>query len=136
MKFIVSTLLFCSVLLTSSLCYADITPLITQEQFLKSQQSSNISIIDVRSVEEFNDGHIPGAINIPHNQIQDHLELLLTLQRQPVVVYCRSGRRAAIAEKAMAELGLKDVHHLEGDWLSWQEKSLPVSTKHERITTK
>ena len=136
MKFIASTLLFCSVLLTSSLCYADITPLITQEQFLKSQQSSNISIIDVRSVEEFNNGHIPGAINIPHNQIQDHLELLLTLKKQPVVVYCRSGRRAAIAEKAMTELGLKDVHHLEGDWLSWQEKSLPVSTKHERITTK
>ena len=136
MKFIVSTLLFCSVLLTSSLCYADITPLITQEQFLKSQQSSNISIIDVRSVEEFNNGHIPGAINIPHNQIQDHLELLLTLKKQPVVVYCRSGRRAAIAEKAMIELGLKDVHHLEGDWLSWQEKSLPVSTKHEKITTK
>ena len=131
MKTLVSTLLFCSVLLTATFCNAGTTPLLSQEQLLQLQQNANISIIDVRSVEEFNDGHIPGAINIPHNQIQDHLEQLLPLKEQQVVVYCRSGRRAALAEKAIMELGLKDVHHLEGDWLLWQEKSRPVSTKNE-----
>ena len=131
MKILVSTLFFCSVLLTATFCNAGTPPLLSQEQLLQLQQNANISIIDVRSVEEFNDGHIPGAINIPHNQIQEHLEQLLPLKEQQVVVYCRSGRRAALAEKAMMELGLKDVHHLEGDWLLWQEKSRPVSTKNE-----
>lgn len=131
MKTLVSTLLFCSVLLISTFCNAGTTPQLSQEQLLQLQQDAHISIIDVRSIEEFNDGHIPGAINIPHNQIQEHLEQLLPLKEQQVVVYCRSGRRAALAEKAMMELGLKDVHHLEGDWLLWQEKSRPVSTKNE-----
>ena len=130
MKILVRTLFFCSVLLTATFCNASTTPLISQEQLIQSQQSSSVTIIDVRSVEEFNDGHVPGAINIPHDQIQHHLDQLLPLKEQKVAVYCRSGRRAAIAEKAMMELGLKNVHHLEGDWLLWQEKSRPVSTKN------
>jgi rhodanese-related sulfurtransferase len=84
-------------------------------------------ILDVRSPEEYSAGHIPGAINVPYDQIAAHLDSLETFRDREIVVYCRSGRRAGVAEAALAEDGFQQLLDLEGHMQSWQAAQYPVA---------
>jgi len=83
-------------------------------------------ILDVRSPEEYAEGHIPGAINVPYDQIPANLDSLESFVSAEVVVYCRTGRRAGVAEKVLREAGFTRVLDLEGHMTSWNEAGLPV----------
>ncbi len=76
-------------------------------------------ILDVRTPEEFAEGHIPNAVNISHPLLTEHLATLGKTDT-PLLVYCRSGRRAGIAMEQLHELGYSQLHHLSGDMQAWQ----------------
>ncbi|MBP6625941.1 MAG: rhodanese-like domain-containing protein [Arenimonas sp.] len=80
-------------------------------------------LLDVRSPEEFAAGHLPGAVNIPHDQVAGRLDELD--RSRWVLVYCRSGRRAGVAEEALADGGF-DVRQIEGSWQRWEAEGRPV----------
>lgn len=71
-------------------------------------------IVDVRTPEEFADGHYPGAINIPHETILDGLNQLGVTQVTPVILYCRSGNRSGQAEQALREKGFTEATNAGG----------------------
>ena len=71
-------------------------------------------ILDVRTQEEYDQGHIPGAIVIPHEEIGEKAEEVLTDKDQLILVYCRSGRRSKIAAEALAELGYTNIKEFGG----------------------
>ncbi|WP_421132301.1 rhodanese-like domain-containing protein [Alteromonas sp. A079] len=83
-------------------------------------------LIDVRSPEEFAEGHIPGAVNMPYDAIDDYINELEGNKEKPIIVYCRSGRRAKLAMKVLEALEFSEVMHLEGDMLGWSAAGLPV----------
>ena len=82
-------------------------------------------IVDVRRADEFAAGHVPGAVNIPHSEIAAHLNELRGQRDNEVVVYCESGRRAAIAQGLLEKAGFTRIRHLQGDMQSWRERGLP-----------
>ena len=75
-------------------------------------------ILDVRTQEEYDQGHIPGAIVISHDEIEEKAEEVLTDKDQLILVYCRSGRRSKIAAEALVELGYTNIKEFGGiiDW--------------------
>ena len=75
-------------------------------------------ILDVREQDEYDAGHIPGAILIPYTQIAEKAEEVLTDKDQLILVYCRSGRRSKIAAESLAELGYTNIKEFGGiiDW--------------------
>lgn len=75
-------------------------------------------ILDVRTQEEFDTGHIPGAVLLPDTQVSAQSKQMLTDKKQLILVYCRSGRRSAAAAAALAELGYTNVKDFGGiiDW--------------------
>ena len=75
-------------------------------------------ILDVRTQEEYDQGHIPGAIVISHEEIAEKAEKVLTDKDQLILVYCRSGRRSKIAAEALVELGYTNIREFGGisDW--------------------
>ena len=75
-------------------------------------------ILDVRTQEEYDQGHIPGAILISHEEIAEKAEDVLTDKDQLILVYCRSGRRSKIAAEALVELGYTNIKEFGGiiDW--------------------
>ena len=75
-------------------------------------------ILDVREQDEFDQGHIPGAILIPYTRIELDAEDLLPDLDQLILVYCRSGRRSKIAAEALVELGYTNIKEFGGilDW--------------------
>ena len=83
-------------------------------------------LIDVRTPQEYADGHIPGALNMPHEAIGDYVEQLNDAKDKPIIIYCRSGRRAQIAMQMLEQKQFTGISHLEGDMLGWTEAGLPV----------
>ena len=75
-------------------------------------------ILDVRTQEEYDQGHIPGAVQISHEEIAEKAEEVLTDKDQLILVYCRSGRRSKLAEEALVELGYTNIKEFGGiiDW--------------------
>ena len=71
-------------------------------------------IVDVRTPEEFADGHYPGAINIPHETILDGLNQLGVTANISVILYCRSGNRSGQAEQALREKGFTEARNAGG----------------------
>ena len=70
--------------------------------------------IDVRSAEEFKEGHLQGALNIPHDQIVDRIKSVSPDKNAPVNLYCRSGRRAETAKQVLESMGYTNVQNRGG----------------------
>ena len=79
---------------------------------------SGYIIIDARTQEEYDEGHIPGTILIPEYEIADRAEKELPDKDQLILVYCRSGRRSKIAAEELVKLGYTNVKEFGGiiDW--------------------
>ncbi|MCP5017017.1 MAG: rhodanese-like domain-containing protein [Ketobacter sp.] len=112
--------------LLASVAGAEYQGELTQKQAQERMTAGTITTIDVRSAGEYSNGHVPGAINIPHDKISNQLEQIKHLKDKPVLLYCRSGRRADMAETTLSELGFSQLYHLQGDMMEWDKNQLPV----------
>ncbi len=84
-----------------------------QAQILMNTEKDYI-IIDSRTQEEFDAGHVSGAIMIPEYEIKDRAPNMLPNKDQLILVYCRSGRRSKIAAQALVDLGYTNVKEFGG----------------------
>ena len=75
-------------------------------------------ILDTRTQAEYDEGHIPGAIVISHEEIKEKAESVLKDKNQLILVYCRSGRRSKLASEDLVELGYTNIKEFGGilDW--------------------
>lgn len=81
-------------------------------------ENEDIIILDVRTEDEYQEGHIEGAILIPDNEITEKAEDILADKSETILVYCRSGRRSANASKELSDLGYTNIYDFGGinDW--------------------
>ena len=79
---------------------------------------SGYIILDVRTQEEYDEAHIPGAIVIPNTEIEARAESELPDKDQMILVYCRSGRRSKLAAEILVEMGYTNIYEFGGiiDW--------------------
>ena len=92
---------------------------ITAEEAKKIIDSGEEHIIlDVREQDEFDAGHIPGAILLPYTEIENKAEEMIPDKDKQILVYCRSGRRSKIAAEALVKLGYTNIKEFGGiiDW--------------------
>lgn len=92
---------------------------ITPEEAKKIMDSGEEHIIlDTREQDEFDSGHIPGAILIPYNEIENKAEEMIPDKDKLILVYCRSGRRSKISAESLAKIGYTNVKEFGGiiDW--------------------
>jgi rhodanese-related sulfurtransferase len=101
-------------------------PMVTPQQVheLQVKKDPALFVLDVRSPEEFAAGHVPGAVNIPHDQVASRLAEIP--KNKEVVLYCRSGRRSALAAETLEANGYKDLRLMQGDMPGWEKAGLPV----------
>ncbi len=100
---------------------------ISQDELLKGIQAKSFALIlDVRTVGEFKQGHISGAVNIPHLELQGRLAEIAKFKNKEIVIYCRSGRRAVIAANFLNRAGYHKLLHLRGDMIGWYYSKHPL----------
>lgn len=99
----------------------------SQEALLEhqSRHPGHLFVLDVRTPQEYAEGHVPGAVNVPYDQLASRLAEVP--QDKDVVLYCKSGRRAGIAADVLAANGYTRLSHLEGDMSAWIDKGRPVA---------
>jgi rhodanese-related sulfurtransferase len=106
-------------------------PLISPEALVARQATGDPAMIllDVRTPEEYAAGHVPGAINVPHDTLESRLAALPELRDHDLVVYCRTGRRAGFALEMLARHGYTRLQHLAGDMDGWKAADRPVEVE-------
>ena len=83
-------------------------------------------IVDVRTNEEWQQGHIPGAIHIPLDTLASQKERLKQYQDRTLIMQCRSGHSSAQAVTLLQEAGFQNVVNLQGGILAWHAAHLPI----------
>ena len=97
-------------------------------QLLQRQQAGQAPVlVDVRGADEYRDGHIAGALNIPVDQLASRAGVLGVPRDSEIVVYCVSGKRAARAQETLTSMGYTHVRLLDGSLNTWRQRRLPLA---------
>lgn len=91
----------------------------------KLESTTDKVLLDVRTPEEYAEGHLAGSLNIDWNGDAFDAGVAKLDKSKPVFVYCRSGRRSAAAASAMRQMGFKQVYEMKGGIEEWKENGLP-----------
>jgi sulfur-carrier protein adenylyltransferase/sulfurtransferase len=86
---------------------------------------ADAAVVDVRERDEWEEGHIPGAVHIPRGSLESRIESAVPDRSQTVVVYCAGGSRSAFAAKTLEELGYGNVLSLIGGFTDWKRNGFP-----------
>ena len=113
-------------LAVSSVCMAGVTDIPQFELMRRIKAKHENLILDVRSPEEYAEGHIPGAVNIPYDRLGFRLAEIGTHKNKDIVLYCGSGVRVVIAANILQAAGFNKLLHLVGDMDGWRSNGLAV----------
>jgi len=104
----------------------NIAKTITPQEFKSKLDSSEYVIIDVRTPEEYNSGHIKGATNINFYDNNFKEELNQLDKTKKYIIYCRSGARSSRALNIAKELKFKEIYDLQGGILAWTSNNYKI----------
>ncbi len=121
---------FIFLLLTVSIfvsCNAQKTNVIDPANFEKGLSQKDIQLVDVRTITEFNNGHIKNALLINWND-QDAFTSAIALldKNKPIYIYCQAGGRSSSANTWLQKKGFKKVYELKGGMNSWLNAKKPI----------
>jgi rhodanese-related sulfurtransferase len=117
------------------LVYTDIQRLTRKYRVLPPSEAVRVMnaegalVLDVREDSEVGGGRIPGARHIPLALLKKRIGDIERFREVPVLVYCRSGARSAVAASQLVAAGFTDVTNLRGGMQAWQSAGLPVKRK-------
>jgi len=94
----------------------------------------SVRVLDVRTPGEFENQHIPGAYNVPLDQLAEHAPELRAVTGCEVVLVCQSGQRAQRAESLLRDAGMPGVHILEGGMAAWTKEDYPIRRTRARVS--
>lgn len=100
----------------------------------KIDAAEDFILLDVRMADEYAEGFIQGAINIPLPELTQHLDILPALDAD-IVIYCGSGHRSTLAMTALNMLGYTNAQSMLGGMRSWASSDLPVTTEETMYET-
>ncbi len=84
------------------------------------------ALVDVREQDEWDEGHLPGAIHIPRGNLESRIEQALPDRSKPVLLYCAAGNRSAFAAQTLEQLGYERVSSLAGGYTDWKRNGYPT----------
>ena len=92
----------------------------------KMVQEKKVTVIDVRTPDEFKDGHIEGAQNISVAAEDFATKLAALDKNQPILVHCQAGGRSKRSLETFKQLGFSNIYHLKDGFSGWEEAGQPV----------
>lgn len=100
---------------------------ITAEEVKRAlENKADVIVIDVRTREEYSEGHINGSILLPVDTVHKKIVSIIPDKNKIVYVHCRSGTRSKRAVKIMEKMGYTNIFNMQGGFLAWEQLGLPV----------
>ena len=107
---------------------------VTPEEVVDIQERGDTTILDVREPNEFSEGHLAGAINIPRGFLEVKADLehykrdeRLADRTQKIVCYCGGGHRSALAAQTLQQMGFENVLSMKEGWTGWTLRAFPTT---------
>lgn len=116
-------LLLISIIKTMTSGSKSLTPLMATQMINKE----GAQVVDLRSVADFNKGHIHGAVNIPFTKLKDSTKDLEKHKQGPIIMVCATGMQSGSAAILLRKHGFQQVHKLKGGLQSWTGENLPLA---------
>jgi molybdopterin/thiamine biosynthesis adenylyltransferase/rhodanese-related sulfurtransferase len=91
-------------------------------------------LLDVREQDEWQEGHLPGAVHVPRGNLESRVEALIPDKSREIVIYCAGGSRSAFAAKSLAELGYDSVASMAGGFADWKRNGFDFETPRSLTT--
>jgi molybdopterin/thiamine biosynthesis adenylyltransferase/rhodanese-related sulfurtransferase len=107
---------------------AEIDEIGTPEAHVRHAGDDPPLFVDVRELDEWQEGFIPGALHIPRGNLESRIESLVPEREREILVYCAVGARSAFAAKALGELGYTDVASVAGGFVDWKRNGFEIET--------
>jgi sulfur-carrier protein adenylyltransferase/sulfurtransferase len=107
---------------------AEIDEITTPEAHALLENGEQPLFVDVRLREEWDEGHLPGAVHVPRNNLESRVEALILDKTRSLVVYCGSGTRSVFATQALHELGYENAVNLSGGFADWKRNGYEFTT--------
>jgi rhodanese-related sulfurtransferase len=111
--------------LAESRLMSEFTDISVEEAYGKINTTSNLFILDVRTLEEFESGYIENATLIPHTELESRANELPGDYHNEILVYCRSGARSATASNTLISMGYTQVYNMLGGFSAWKAAGYP-----------
>lgn len=89
------------------------------------ERGSDAALIDVREKNEWEEGHIPGAVHVPRGYLELRIENAVPDRNRPVLLYCAGGTRSVLAARTLQDMGYADVSSMAGGYTAWKDAGLP-----------
>ena len=99
---------------------------VTPQELVNLVNRDGAVVIDVRDANEYAQGHIVDAVNVPHAALATRVKELEKYKQKPVVLACKMGQHAGAAGTVLRKAGFADVARLKGGVAEWRNQSLPV----------
>jgi molybdopterin/thiamine biosynthesis adenylyltransferase/rhodanese-related sulfurtransferase len=106
---------------------SEIDEISTIDAHERLRSSSAPLFVDVREPDEWDEGHIPGAVHVSRGRLESRIEGLIPDKSRPLVLYCSVGARSAFATKMLLEMGYEDVVNLDGGFADWKRNGFDVT---------
>ena len=102
---------------------------VTPMQAVSLFNKGDALVLDVRTQQEYDEGHVLDALNIPMGYLESRINEIQNYKSQPVILVCQSGNRSMQAAHQLKKQGFTDLNNLEGGMLAWKNANLPIITK-------
>lgn len=99
---------------------------VSASQAVQLLNHNDAVMVDVNEANEYQQGHIPGTVNIPLSKLTNRLNELEKYKSRPVIMVCRSGNRSGKAGGVLRKNGFETVYNLSGGNTAWQRENLPL----------
>ena len=99
---------------------------VTAQELVNLVNREDAVIVDVRDKKEFEQGHIPNAVNIPYASLDSRMSELSEFKEKPIVLTCKMGQHAGSAGTILRKSGFERVLRLTGGMTEWRNQNLPV----------
>ena len=126
-KFTIVLVVFLSLITLSCKSDKSVITIVSTEEVETIMQSEDVQLIDVRTPEEYQEGHILNAQNIDYNSPNFEVDITKLDKTKPVLLYCKSGNRSGKSSQIFLEAGFKTIYDLEGGITEWIDKGLEVN---------
>lgn len=100
--------------------------LVTPEEMQNILETEDVQLVDVRTPEEYKEGHLKNSQNIDYNSSTFDEDIKKLDKTKPVILYCKSGKRSAKCSEKLIKAGFEKIYDLEGGITEWKYKGLEV----------
>jgi len=123
-KFFSFVIIICGMMITA--CNSQSNKTMDPKEFSEKIKADSTLLVDVRTPEEYKEGHLKGALLINYHDSTFAQQVARLDKNKTAYVYCRSGKRSAAAQEIMLKQGFQNVINLDGGIVAWEKAALPV----------